>query len=95
MAATYRVTGPQSGGRRRLASLPELLANDEICAAEIALYAGAIPENPECSRGGLGDHSGVEGLQTIARPFRGAAPLIRGAKKRAALRMQFVEEEAC
>src|SRR5882672_3032631 len=95
MAATYRVTGRPDGRHRWFPRAPELLANGEICAAEIALRAGAIPENPERSRGGLGNHSGIEGLQAIARPFRGAAPLIRRTKNRAALRTQFVEEEAC
>src|SRR5229473_6250266 len=92
-AATYWVTGRPDGGCQWFPRATELLANVKTRAAEIAQHARAIPENTECGCGGGGEHAGIEDLQAIAGPFRGAAPLIRGTKNRAAPRMQFEEEE--
>src|SRR6267378_3697303 len=83
------------GKGRWLASSPVLLSNGEACAAEIALNPGTVPENPERSRRCRGNHAGIEHLEAITRPFRRAAPVIRGTKNRAALRTHFIEEEAC
>src|SRR5260370_6733091 len=73
----------------------ELLPDYVVSAREPALQARAVPKNSIDAWTMRGIHPGEENLKAVARPSRGAAPLVERAENGAALRPQFVEEESC
>src|SRR5260370_41686964 len=71
-----------------------LLSHYVVTAREPALQARAVPKNSIDAWTMRGIHPGEENLQAVARPSRGAAPLVERAGNGAARPPQFVEEES-